>query len=266
MKKISQLDLSELKRVKSLQPPDWNDITPFYEAYLKAPHCEVLKLEESDELLALGAIIFHEKTVWLAHILVHESHRNRGLGGEITKALLERIDSKLYPTVLLIATELGEPVYRRLGFRIELEYAVFKWSVGDFLKERCEHQSFQPKWRDELIELDQLVSGENRIQTLEPHLNNAKLITNGDRLLAAYLPDLGDGLIFARNDQAGITLMKERMADQTNAIFPIQNQAAIEAMASLGLKPIKSVKRMILGDSISWKPEMLYNRIGGNLG
>lgn len=264
---ISPITLNDLPRIPTIQPADWEDITPFFDYYVRSAHCEAWKGELDGKLAAVGAIIFHKHTAWLAHILVHEDQRRQGLGGQITQALVDRIPRATYPSILLIATEMGEPVYKRLGFAVECHSAAFRYEADAFLPPDSENvNAYSPEWEQRVLELDTWVSGEQRADTLTPHLPKAQLITQGAALLGAYLPTLGDGLILARDAAAGKQLLDVRLPDTSFAIVPEANEEAVSHLISRGLEPVKRISRMFLGEPHTWRPEGLYHRIGGNLG
>lgn len=263
---FSLMTPADLPKIPHVQPADWSDITPAFMYYTHSPHCEALKLERDGKLIALGAVIWHEHTAWLAHILVHETMRGQGIGKQMTAALMKRIDRSTHPRILLIATDLGEPVYRRLGFEVEMEYAAYRWEDGALEAPVMPCIPYTTQWKEALLKLDAWVSCESRQAVLEEHLEAAQLITEGQELLGAYLPTLGDGMIIARDAIAGCSLMAKRISDQSFAVMPDTNTPALDYMTSLGLEPYKRVKRMYLGSKLTWNPQGLYNRIGGNLG
>ena len=88
--------------------------------------CFPFKASIENKIVGIGTTILHHETAWLAHIIVHPEYRNRGIGKMITQALVDHSYSKGRKTIYLIATELGLPVYRRLGFESETEYTIFK--------------------------------------------------------------------------------------------------------------------------------------------
>ena len=64
--------------------------------------------------------------VWLAHINVQPGNRNHGLGKLITQFLVDEAQAKNCDTIYLIATDLCEPVYKKVGFETETDYLFLK--------------------------------------------------------------------------------------------------------------------------------------------
>ena len=170
-------------------------------------------------------------------------------------------------TINLIATELGAPVYEKLGFITETEYLFFKdLNIQSVNNNSANIIKYQSNYRNQLSEIDYKVSGENRFIQLEKHLTEALVYMIDEEVHGYYLPTLGEGLIIAINSLAGVELMKIRLSISTNAAFPIENFEATELLLRLGHKPFKKAKRMRLGMEREWQPATMYNRIGGNIG
>lgn len=113
---VTPLEPADLMPLSSLQPPDWGSIVPAHEIYLSSAFSFSFKFCVNSELVGVGTIIIHQKSAWLAHIIVHPEHRKKGLGELITRTLIDAAINKGCKVVSLIATESGEPVYKKCGF------------------------------------------------------------------------------------------------------------------------------------------------------
>jgi hypothetical protein len=166
---------------------------------------------------------------------------------------------------LLVATQLGAPVYRKSGFEVESEYVFYK--DGAMPTEipkgivRCTDEYFA-----EVLKLDEKISGEIRTQLLELHRDNCWVKIVDHEVDGFYCPALGDGLIIAQSPATGLELMVMRGQCETKFIIPEQNTAATDVLIKHGYQPFLRGTRMRLGKKILWRPEGLFNRIGGNLG
>ncbi len=118
-----------------------------------------------------------------------------------------------------------------------------------------------------LSKLDAYVSGENREKLIKNYLNNSFVFISNNLIEGFYIPDLGEGPIFALSTDAGMELMRFKYSTVYVAIIPGDNQAGIEFIKELGFKASHTTPtRMLFGRDIEWRPEMIYSRIGGNLG
>ena len=223
-----------------------------------------LKLEVDGRIRAVGSTIFHVSSAWLAHIIVDKGFRGRGLGRAMTEALIERARNHGAKSIQLVATEMGEPLYKKLGFRNTGEYTFMKGGRTTTIPEGS--VPYQARYREQLFALDQRASGEYRQQLLEPHLNNAQLLVE-NRLLGFHMPTLGEGLIVAETEVAGHALMRQKHSREwLYTAVPRDNTSALNLLKNLGHQEYRVGKRMLLGPDVCWRPEMIFGRIGGNLG
>jgi len=263
---IQTLEYSDIKLIADLQPAGW-DIIPSFKLYTLADFCFPIKITIHKKIVGIGSAIIHKDSAWLAHIVVHPDHRNQGIGTLVTKSLIDLILSKSCDTIYLIATELGEPIYKKLGFEPETAYLLFNdiKTTAAFTNSK-NIVPFTPKFKEEILTIDRQVSGENRIVLLEQYLSDGFVYVQNNRVTGFYLPTCKEGLIIATSHTAGQELMKLRLTTKENASFPIENASAIEFMSQNNFKASRTVKRMRLGKPRNWQPSNIYNRIGGNLG
>jgi GNAT superfamily N-acetyltransferase len=263
---IESLTSDDLGAVVNLQPEGWSDILPSIQFYCNSDFCFPLKATLDNKLVGIGTAITHGYTAWLAHIIVDKGYRNSGIGTAITQALINFVQRTPCQSILLIATALGEPVYKKAGFETETEYLFFEKETFQTEAPTNLVTSFEKKYESNLFELDCSVSGEDRRRLFADHLVNAQLFIEDRILKGFYLPTLGDGLIIADTPEAGLELMKMRSAVHQKFCFPIENQRAINYLNQQGFREFRRASRMILGKGFSWKPSKIYSRIGGNLG
>ena len=265
---FQRITTADISRIKDLQPEGWSDIVPEFEYYIKKEYCFPIKVILGDTLAGVGTIIVLGKTAWLAHIIVDTHYRNRSIGYQITQELLRKGYAKSVETHLLIATEQGIPVYLKSGFRKVSDYQYFKrehpWKGPHTSRGiKCYHAGQKSK----IFEIDEAISGENRRKLLAGHLKNTVVYTEGDGPAGFYMQGLGEGMILADTEEAGLALMRFKYAKVDKAVLPSENHKAIDFLLQNGFKPTNTMgTRMILGNEIKWKPECIYSRIGGNFG
>lgn len=262
--KITRFDLPE---IKTLQPEDWGDIIPDMEFYLHYSFCNPIKATLNGKIVGIGSTITFDQTAWLAHIIVGVSFRNKGIGGELVKYLLETLREKSIETILLIATEPGKPVYLKAGFNIVCEYLFFE-REKPWLKCPVSENVvlFQEEYRSNIYELDKKMTGENRIPLMTDYLRSSILYVDHGSVSGYYIPDLKEGLIVADTERAGLELMKLKYATVDKAVLPSGNMAGCQFLLQHGFIQTKKGTRMVYGKNTDWNPIMLYSRIGGNLG
>ena len=256
----------DLKFIPDLQPAGWGDITPSIDFYTRSSFCFPIKIIVDDEIAGIGTAIIHHTVAWLAHIIVRDTFRKRGIGRFITETLINSPEVKKCETVYLIATELGAPVYEKVGFETETEYLYFK----DVTIEKgiitspmiCPYESH---FKTQVLDIDKTNSAEDRIVHLEPHLEKGYVYSPG-KIEGFYLPTFGDGLIIANKPSAGIELLKLHLQSNNKIAFPKDNLAARNYVYEKGFKEFSTGKRMRIGKKRDVRLANIYNRIGGNVG
>jgi GNAT superfamily N-acetyltransferase len=256
----------DLDAVAALQPDGWPDIFPSIEYYCKSDFCFPLKATLAGKIVGIGTAIIHGCTAWLAHIIVSPNHRNAGIGSDITKALINLSHINSCRSLQLIATTLGEPVYKKFGFEVDTKYLFFDNGISLPAQASPEISAFQKPHEEALLTLDRLVSGEERKKLLREHLNNTLVFVENNILKGFYMPTLGEGLIIADSPAAGLALMKLRMASTKKFCIPMLNENALNFLNQHGFTEYRRGSRMILGEKVIWDGSKIYSRIGGNLG
>jgi len=265
---FESITYQDLDEIRDLRPDGWPDIVPAFEFYIKSSFCKALKVREENKIAGIGSFISFENTGWIGHMIVDKNFRNRGIGFQILKALMNNLHTGSIDTCLLIASELGRPVYLKAGFRDVTEYCFMErgkpWITRSFSRNIV---SFQEEHRPIVYALDRKVSGENREKLLVDYVKNAKVYLKNGILEGYYLPDLKEGLIIADSEEAGLALMEIKYANADKAALPSDNIIGIKFLKENGfVNRDKKGTRMIYGKEIQWMPKKIYSRIGGNLG
>jgi GNAT superfamily N-acetyltransferase len=257
---------SDLDSLLQIQPHDWNDIRIPISSYLEPDYIFPFKAVIDGVLVGTGTAILHEKTGWLATIVTHSEYRNQGIGKQITEHLLAILQSHNCEYIYLIATALGEPVYKKVGFTTESRYDFYKDINLENLPISENVSPYKSDYKQAIFELDRMISGEDRSQHLEDFLADSFVYFQNGKIKGFYLPNFGDGLIVANTPEAGIELMKKRFQKFKIASFPQENTTAHDFMKSHGYAPVATHARMHFQKRMPWKPASLYNRVGGNIG
>jgi len=265
---IEPITTKDLDKLSHLQPEGWSEIGPDLEFYVQSDFCYPVKAAAESTIAGIGALIVFQHTAWLAHIIVDAGFRNRGIGYQIVETLLNHLKETGISTCLLTATELGQPVYIRAGFKNIAEYIFLNrekpWQKATVSPNIVD---FTEEFRQDIYKMDMQATGEGRERLLYPFLKNARLYIKNNILMGYLIPGLREGLIIAENEEAGFALMNAKYATVDKAILPADNKAGIEFLLKRGFADSgKKGTRMILGKEVPWKPEMIYSRIGGNVG
>ena len=77
---------------------------------------------------------------------------------------------------------------------------------------------------------------------------------------------LGEGLLIAQSAFVGEELLRWHLPHVTEIWVPEQNSAAVDFLQRRGYQEADRVTRMGRGPALDWRPEMIFGRIGANLG
>lgn len=260
---------ADLADIAHLQPDSWQDIGAYFRFYLGAPFCRAFKIEDNRRIVALGALVLHAETAWLAHIIVAPGMRRKGLGKRVTRQLIDQAEAYGRVTQLLIATGMGEPLYEQLGFRRSCDYRFYCPPTRGACTLPVAVRRMEPADVPRVMKMDASASGEDRRSLLSAYVNNGFVYTGtgGKGLSGFYLPDLGEGLIVAQDAEAGQALMELRLAGaEAPPVLPAANLAANRFLSGLGLGVKSTAARMVRNGADPLQPDMLFNRVGGHLG
>lgn len=263
---IKSIDLNDVHILSSLQPKGWSEISPIFKFYSKSSFCFPIKTTIDNKIVGIGTTVIHDDVAWLAHIIVDSAYRRRGIGLQIVKALMEIAEENYCSTIYLIATELGVPIYEKVGFVTEAKYLVHKhvtkndWIISDNI------YPYVDEYKEQIKTLDKSVSGENRMIHLEEHCKNCQIYCSNDIVEGYYMPTLGEGLIIANTEKAGIELLKLHLKGNDQVVVPQENHIACKFLEEIGVGEMRVIRRMRFGKERKVQFPHIYNRIGGNVG
>lgn len=266
--KIIQIESRHLPDLKELTPPDWNsNFELFYKTHKDEKYLYPVGVELEDRLVGCGFAIINGNVAWLGNIVVNSNFRNQGLGTKLTSSLVDYCKSVGCKTILLVATKLGEPVYKKLGFKTETEYIFFKGLNNSSLENNyilpIEETDYEA-----IFNLDFEITKENRILLLKKFLSTGMLYKNNNgEITGFFLPGFGNGFIAAKNETAGLELLKRKHINvESSIVVPVENKAVINFLLENNFKEFLRSPRMFLGEKVIWKPECIYSRAAGYCG
>jgi len=266
--KYTPITIDDLAEIRELQPPDWSDIVPDLTYYVNSAFCYPLKATINHRIAGIGAVIIYGATAWLAHIIVREECRNRGIGLDIVNKLLKIPDGRFVKSYLLTATQMGKSVYERAGFSSVSGY-LFMTRAKPWKEKHVSEKivSFTEPYRDAVFRLDHLVSGEARTLLLSDFFSGTRVFLDKNVVKGYCIPQLKEGPIIAETPEAGIELMKVKYRTSDKAVVPEENLIAFEFLKESGfLETETRGTRMVLGQDVPWQPLKIYSRAGGNFG
>lgn len=266
---IRKVKGSDIEGLNSLSPTDWGfDYETLLRDFIGNDFFYAFIEIEGNRIVGTGNVFLKDKIGWLANIMVDQNYRGKGIGYKMTKFLVDFLVDKKCETQLLIATELGEAVYRKVGFRKLTEYQCFDSVAGVNYISTGSIRELGKSDLKNVYQLDQEANGENRTHLIDKfYQNGLGYFNNGNELLGFFLPNFGRGLVLARDEIAGNELLKlKHSKNGTRTLLPIENQCGIKLLEKIGLGKGDKCSRMILGKENKWNPQYIYSYGSGYCG
>ena len=266
---IRKLKKSEILGLNNLPPPDWKyDYENFLTRYINEDFFQAFVMIQDGKIIGTGNVLVNGKIGWLANIIITEKYRGQGLGFQMTKHLVDTLSDKECETQLLIATALGTAVYQKVGFKKVTAYCCFDSKIAHDFTPTNAIRSLKKADRKSVYQLDQDANGENRTHLMGKHCATGQgYFDTANQLLGFYLPDFGRGLVIAKEEKAGIELLKLKHSKSgMRTLLPKDNQAGINFLEKYDLRKGDQCSRMVLGIENNWNPKFIYSYGSGYCG
>ncbi len=85
----------------------------------KSNMAKFITAEENGKLIGVAGLFFFDHIATVGNMCVLQDYRRKGVGKAIFKAIMENAISLKYESIALYASELGEPLYKKFGFKGE---------------------------------------------------------------------------------------------------------------------------------------------------
>jgi GNAT superfamily N-acetyltransferase len=264
--KIEIMEINDYKYLRDFSPKDWGDVTARIVLFQNLDFCYPIKFVDCGKILGIGTAIFYESTCWIAHLVIDENCRNKGYGTKILEYLCDYCINNGYKTILLFATDMGYPLYKKYGFNMQAEYTQYEKTNDIVLCSNENIKNIELNDHKKILELDKLVTGEGRQKLLLQNINNGFVYKKNGIISGYYLKNLSEGLVIAENEEAGLELLKLRVSENKYLTIPIENETGNNYLRENNFKEIMKKKRMIYGNEIKCNSSKIYSRIDADFG
>jgi hypothetical protein len=199
-------------------------------------------------------------------VLVDKDSRGQGVGTKLLKNALDYLDGLKVKTVRLDATDLGRPIYEKLGFEPEYELVRFEGKAPKNRNLCGSHKAVGfvdgGGTFDELIDFDRQVTGTNREKMLsrlfQEFLQNTRIMTQRNKVDGFVTIRPGTNAVQIGPCTAGINAGPALLSDAIHmcsgkAVYvdiPTGNVPAVKIAESSGLKIQRHFIRMYRGGLI----------------
>jgi GNAT superfamily N-acetyltransferase len=247
----------------------WGDRRPALSFCLRFPLADVYVAEAGDgSIVGTSIAARHGSTGWIGLVFVAPALRGQGLGRRLTEVALQRLRELGCRSVLLAASDLGLPIYQRLGFLPFGAYTILtREAAGLEVPHHPDVRPLQPAELDAVCRLDQRVSGEDRraaIATLGGRHGQGWVLGSADEVRGyALRTPWGLGPAVASDPAHGrllldVLLRHRHTAPRVSVTVPTDNHLARAHLAAHGFQEQRSLPRMVLGEPVPWRPEAMW--------
>jgi len=217
---------------------------------------------QHDRITGVSYAVSFGPTGWIGNVAVDPGARGQGVGTAVSEAAMDWLRRAGVATMLLTATEMGRPIYERLGFADDgVGYGI--WTRDQQLLPAADGEAgVGPGRIADALRQDPEATGEDRGSFLGTFA--ARVRTPARPAGAGYRIALpwGRGPVIASGPDAARALVIDMLragADQSLS-FPESNTAATELAAALGFRLTRRCTRMRLGPAVpGFRPERIFN-------
>lgn len=265
---IRTLNRDELAQLEDIAPPEWNtNVGAVFASHYGEPYFHCIGAFAGDRVAGCANGLLNGKAGWLGNIIVRPEWRGRGLGTALTRELMGFFKSQGCTSQLLVATELGEPIYNRLGFTVSSRYVFLRNEQTAHLKAVRGVRPLEAADIPQVLEIDREVTGEERAAFVQKFIASGFVYGPGHKVDGFFLPGLSNGLTLAQTEQAGLALLRFKMArGGPTVVIPEANRAALDLLKRSGYREFARAPRMFFGEEVNWKPGGVFSRGSGYCG
>ena len=256
----------------------FRDRRDFFRRSLALSSCRPVMAVAAGQPIGTGLATIHGAVGWIGVIFVTPELRRQGIGQALTEAVCDILEEAGCRSLVLVATDLGRPLYEHLGFRETSRYHMHPGEPLDAAPVPPAGSSLRrivPADLEAIAQLDRLATGEDRRPLIEANASGGWLLEGSDSAadLRGYLMPThrgNGGLIAHRPEDAFCLIDLHRHLIPRDARswagLPAENEPGRQLLAGRGSPEWRSFPRMIRGPEPEWKPDMIWGQFSHALG
>jgi len=243
-----------------------NEEVKLWEVLINNNIAKYLIAVEDGKIFGVGGVFIYQKVASIGYMGVLEQYRGNGIGTDLFNKLMQIAVKSGCNTVILYASNLGEPIYKKYGFRgmysTTLYHLKEKISQIPIKNKNIENLKIVPDW---IIDLDNKTIGFDRSNYLKLRAElGHKFIAvenEGYAIISKVMSNIRIGPLIATNTDSALQIIKKGISMGANNIIIPKHASLRLTMPILrqiiGNKESPNLK-MIYGDPITGQIENLY--------
>ena len=248
----------------------WNQTPEDWRTLIRLDSKGCFGVEVEGRLVATTTLLCYGRALaWVGMVLTRIEWRGRGFAKNLLTTALARADQLGIATVKLDATEQGQPVYEKLGFRGE--QPVERW-FREGISQIAGPTAPEKTLSRACLDLDSDAFGTDRSQLLRELERRGTISSTPGAYLFSRPGRVSDyiGPCVARNREAAKRLIESRIRESSAKSWfwdvISRNRDAISLAQELGFKPQRRLLRMVRGKELSGNDSLIYAIAGFELG
>ena len=236
--------------------------TKIWKSLIKNEIGKFLISEVKGKIIGIGGIFLFKEVCSFGYMGVLPEYRGKGVGTEIFNKLFEIGKDLKYQTMILYASKLGEPIYKKFGFRgtffgsmYSLSTQVPELKVGT---KEIKVLNMLPDW---LLTLDKKAMGFDRSKYLQVRINLSDKILVIENEGYGLISNMRLGPLIATNLDAALLIINKSIALGANHLIIAEHQflqKRIFKSIKIAKQEIKPSLKMLCGKPISDNLNLLY--------
>ncbi len=243
-------------------PPDLENQEKLLIQLIKHNVAKFQVAEEKGKIIGLGGIFFFGDISFVGYMAVLPEIRGRGLGTYLFSNLIKIGKLNGCKTFLLYASELGQPIYYKYGFRSKYATSEYNLPTKPLALQKTNKNLHQtdifPNWA---ASIDKTTIGFDRSQFLQLKINHGSILITIDKEGFALVSNSMLGPVISKNINTAVSLINEGIKLGANhIIIPKHSQFPnkIFELANLTERNSESNLKMVYGREIIQKLDQFY--------
>jgi GNAT superfamily N-acetyltransferase len=256
----------------------WGDRREFFRMTLGMSGCRPIMAVSDGRPIGTGLASIHGDAGWIGVIFVTPELRGRGIGRALTVAVCDILEGAGCRSLVLVATDLGRPVYDRLGFREQTRYHMHPADPLDAAPAPPRGASLRPIRSsdiDAIAALDRRVTGEDRRPLIEAHAAGGWLLESSGAIadLRGFLlpTHRGNAALVAPSQEDAVCLMElqRHLVPKGGTAWAgllTENEAGRRLLSEQGRAEWRTFPRMVRGPEPEWQPAAIWGQFSHAMG